>query len=72
MLNLRNILQLIDEEFWEYGAFAEHSFGHQRRKSCLHIALELSDQLMPVALSSYSPASAIALSAKHFAKQLPQ
>ena len=44
MLNLRNVLQLVDDGF-DDGAFAEQETIAQRQQSLFHVALKFGDQL---------------------------
>lgn len=73
MLNLRNVLQLVDDGF-NNGALAQHQTVAQGHQSLFHIAFEFGDDLNACGLQQLfcQFLRDIAFVGKHFAKQLLQ
>jgi len=73
MLNLRDVLQLVDDRF-DNGALAEHQTVIERRQSLFHVALEFGDELNACGLEQLfcQLLRDITFVREHFAKQLLQ
>ncbi len=71
MLNLRNVLQLVDDGFND-GAFAEHQTVIEGDQSLFHVALEFGDELNACGFEQLfcQLLRDIALVGKHLTKQL--